>query len=113
MSEDEPLFSEFEFYSYENPEVPLEGEEALTMKLDHVLHTCAILKKLEQSLIHPNHYALLPTKTAILATVLAIIEQVSENKEDLLKHYMSYTKELLQVADVLMPGYTRHRGEYT
>ncbi len=134
--ENEELYSEYEMYQWDNQvQVPItrdnNNEELVTAsKLDHVSKMLNILKKLETQVVHKNHYALLPLKTALIATthsllILAMKYQSSSEKKTkgkaikiftpeitkgLLDHFLRMVKEMLEVVGVLLPGLTSERG---
>lgn len=114
MSTQDELFSEFEFYSWKDPSVPLAGEEVLTMKTDYVIKMHETIQELEESIVHGNHYSLLPVKTAIIATIHNIIHQLkdaSNHKSTLQEIFLTTVRKVASIFEILTPGTTRNRGK--
>jgi len=104
MGASDALFSEFEFYSYENPEVPMQGDGVIEMKLEHVWKIFEIIERLSQTVVHPNHYAMLPAKTALIATSHAIFQDIeTDSRSRLLPKVTKLNREVLEVMNVLQP----------
>jgi hypothetical protein len=72
-----------------------------------------VLQRLEKELVHPNHYALLPLKTAIVATTYTLLKNIPSAEplwKELLQDFLQRVRELLEVVEVLLPGMTSERG---
>jgi len=95
--------------------MPAKGDHVYDIKLQHTLKMREVLKKLQNDVVHPNHYALLPIKTALIATLYQLLKETRLQKDvsswnQLLQDFLKMVKELLEVVEVLLPGMTSERG---
>lgn len=114
MDEDTPLFTEFELY---RDDQKVQDEETVALgQLQFVLDMEEKLAKFETNLVHQNHYALLPVKTACIATCHPLLQNLAKFDQNMfnkvLQIYGNLTKAVYNVINVFLPGMTSERGKH-
>ncbi|CAL8080238.1 unnamed protein product [Orchesella dallaii] len=113
MDDDSTLFTEYEIYMGDGSTVP-DDETVALAQLQTVLEMREKLERLEGSLVHKNHYALLPLKTACIATCHSLLQKLGKFDQNMfhkvLQMYGMMTTEILNVINVFLPGVTSERG---
>ena len=123
------LYAEYEAYATAKTTTE-DAAYLFNARLTHTQARLDLLRDLESNRVHSTHYALLPLKTALVATMHTLLSeylgsggarqrlpptfdtQRREQMQPLVGEFKRMVQELLDVMNVLLPGLTLERGKF-